>query len=174
MKKVLVILLCFFILLAFAGARSVGVIKSVAPYAFYDLGNIIEIKGGWNYSDTKYESTVIYCDKELGICSDHTARLISKGHLLIQPIFWKAVVWEDNKVVALCTTTGLYQNSFLYIDRVAEKAYILKMPKGGLSNIENFDELEKVEELQDTFFESFCSVYTGKCENNRTGEIYGW
>ena len=60
-------------------------IKSVAPYAFYDLGDFIEIRGGWNFSDTRYESTCIICDKQLGVCTDYTARLVLKGHLHIAP-----------------------------------------------------------------------------------------
>lgn len=154
-----------------------SMISSVAPYAFYDMGDFIEIKGGWNVSDTKYESTCIICDKELGVCADYTARLIN-GHLHMAPVLWQIKYWngeainpndflkEYNGIILAISAdrTGIYSNSVLYIDRKNKGVYIVRKETNtpeedwkDLVAIDNVnalsDEWEIVESLQDTFYQ---------------------
>ncbi|MFH1824835.1 MAG: hypothetical protein ABH873_06380 [Candidatus Firestonebacteria bacterium] len=155
-----------------------GLIKSVAPYAFYDLGDFIEIKGGWNVSDTKFESTTIICDKRLDICADYTARLVM-GHLHVAPMLWKIKYWEGEAVnpddflkeytgIIIGTSAdrgGIYSNSLLYIDRKNKSVFIVKKKSGNsddwkeLIDIKNINDLpddwEIVEKLQNTFYQRY-------------------
>jgi hypothetical protein len=154
-----------------------GKIKSVAPYAFHDLGDYIEIRGGWNISDTRYESTCIICEKDLGVCSDYTARLVL-GHLHLAPILWRIKYWSGEAInpddflksyngiiIAISADKcGTYCKSLLYIDRKNRKVFILKKKSGNpedvwgeLISMDNIDDLPNgwviVEELQNTFYQ---------------------
>lgn len=156
-----------------------GLIKSVAPYAFYDYGNFIEIKGGWNVSDTKFESTTIICDKKLDICADYTACLVM-GHLHVAPMLWKVKYWGGQAVnpndflkeytgIIIAKSAdkgGVYSNSLLYIDRKNKSVFIVRKESGhseddwkeliDIDNIVNLpDNWEVVEQLQNTFFQSY-------------------
>ena len=157
-----------------------GLIESVAPYAFYDYGNFIEIKGGWNFSDTKYESTAIVGNKELGVIADYTARLIN-GHLHMAPILWKVKYWHGEPkypdrqflqeysgciIATSADMGGIYSDSLLYFDRTNKNVFIVKKESGNpeedwkelidIGNIENLpDNWEVVEELQNTFYQRY-------------------
>jgi hypothetical protein len=171
MNKIILLL----IIISLMGCDN-GQIKSVAPYAFHDLGDYIEIMGGWNVSDTKYESTCIICDKDLGVCSDYTARLFM-GHLHLAPILWKIKYWSGEAmnsdhflkryngliIATSANKCGMYCNSLLYIDRKNKRVYVVKKKSGNpedvwreLILIDNINELPTgwviVEELQDTFY----------------------
>lgn len=172
MKKYLMFLLLPIVLMGCEGQ-----IKTVAPYAFYDIGDFIEIKGGWNISDTKYESTCIACDKKLGVCADYTARII-RGHLHIAPILWEIKYWNGKAVnpdkffkdyngTIIATSVdrgGIYSNSLLYIDRRNKSVFIVRKESGSpeddwraLISIDNIDALPDewkiVERLQNTFYQ---------------------
>jgi hypothetical protein len=154
-----------------------GRIRSVAPYAFYDFGDFIEIKGGWNYSETKYESTVIVCDKRLGVCADYTARLF-QGHLHIAPILWEVQYWGGEAInpeaflkeysgVIIATSAdmgGTYSNSALYIDRSNKEVFIIsktdRLQKDDWKDLLLVDDInlfpegwEITERLQNTFYQ---------------------
>ena len=141
------------------------------------MGDFIEIKGGWNVSETRYESTCITCDKKLGVCADYTARLVM-GHLHIAPILWKIKYWDGEVVnpdeflkefngIIIATSAdkgGMYSNSLLYIDRKNKSVFIVRKESGNSENdwrelvsIDNIDALPDdwgiVERLQDTFYQ---------------------
>lgn len=145
----LILVLLFGITLIYASDNK---IKSVAPFAFNDSGDVLEIKGGWNFSSTKYESTVIYCDKKTGVCADYTARLV-KGHLNIAPMLWQIVSWDD-VVIAKSAIVDMYSDHFLYINRKNKKVFIFeKFKSENPYDISNLDALVLVEQLQDTFYQ---------------------
>lgn len=176
----LIVLFAFLvILMTFRGyfREQKSMIRTVAPYAFYDMGDFLEIKGGWNVSDTKYESTTIICDKKLNVCSDYTARLVT-GHLHIAPILWEVLYWQGDTVnpddflkkyngaiiAKSADRGGIYNNSLLYIDRKNKRVFIVRKESGNseddwreLVSIDNIDALpdgwEIVERLQDTFYQ---------------------
>jgi len=149
MKKYLIFLLfCF--LLTGCGENQ---IKTVAPFSFLDLGDTLEIKGGWNYSGTKYKSTVIYCDKLLGICSDTTASLILDGHLYVEPMLWKVKSWGDI-IIAESGTPHLFPDHFLYINRKSKEVIVFEKSKSGNPfDISDLDNLVAVERLRDIFYQ---------------------
>ena len=155
-----------------------GQIKTVAPYAFNDYGDFVEIKGGWNFSETKYESTAIVGNKKLGVVADYTVRLIN-GHLHIAPILWEVKYWHgepehpdrplfseySGSIIATSADMGgIYSDSILYIDRTNKNVFIVKKESGNpeddwreLIDIGNVDDLpedwEIVVRLQNTFFQ---------------------
>ena len=122
MRKILVIILILSIAIIVFLKKDRGEIKSVAPYVFNELSevgfaNSIEVKGGWLQSLNKYVSSVIYCDKELSVCSDSRAELYrGKGHLFLDAILWKIISWNDDAVVAESILIDRYPKSLLFID----------------------------------------------------------
>lgn len=148
-------LLCCSLVLAasLAACSNEGRIETVAPYAFMDYGNSIEVKGGWNYSETKYESTNIYCDKAAGICADYTARLYD-NHLNIAPMLWKIQFWGNDAVVAVSAIPGMYSEHLLHIDRRSKRVRILKRANPGVPiDLSKLDDLVVTEVLQNTFYQ---------------------
>lgn len=150
MKKYLILLLLLPFVLTGCGNNQ---IKTVAPYSFIDLGDALEIKGGWNFSDTKYESTVIYCDKKIGVCADYTARLIN-SHLHIAPMLWKIRSWRDDVIIAESGLPNMYTDHFLYINRKNKRVLIFeKSESENPFDISDLNNLIVTEELQNTFYQ---------------------
>ncbi len=110
--------------LAFLGCAEDSNVKSVAPYAFYDRGDFIEIVGSWNYRGVKHETGKLLCIKALMVCADYTAS-VEFDHLNLTPMVWEVEQWGETMIVARSGISGMYENHKLCIDRKNQTARIL-------------------------------------------------